>query len=190
MRCSGVTNPPDVVLDQATPEHADLLANLLELYVHDLSEIFPNEIGADGRFGYSWLPLYWSDPDTHFAFLIKYRDHVSGFALVTRGSPATDNPDDLDVAEFFVLRSKRRAGVGWRAANLLWDRLRGRWVVRVAETNRAGVPFWEATVREYTKGAFTRTSHPGKDQMFRVFSFDSRSDASGLVQSDREDAGC
>ena len=166
-----MANLPDVQLEQATSHDGDLLANLLELYMHDLSEIFSIEIGADGRFGYDKLPLYWSEPDRRFAFLIKYRDRVSGFALVTRGSPASDNPDDLDLAEFFVLRSKRRAGVGGRAAALLWSRLRGQWVVRVAETNRAGLPFWEATVRDYTKGAFTRTSHPGKDQMFQVFSF-------------------
>jgi predicted acetyltransferase len=169
-----MTNSPGVVLEQATSQDADLLGNLLELYIHDLSEIFPVEIGADGRFGYDKLALYWSAPDTRFAFLIKHGDRVSGFALVTRGSPATANPEDLDLAEFFVLRSKRRAGVGSRAAALLWDRLPGQWVVRVSEANRAGVPFWETTVREYTKGAFTTKSHPGQDQIFRVFSFRSR----------------
>jgi hypothetical protein len=92
-----MTNSPEVVLQQATSQDADLLGNLLELYVHDLSEIFPVEIGADGRFGYARLALYWSAPDTRFAFLIKHGDRVSGFALVTRGSPATANPEDLDL---------------------------------------------------------------------------------------------
>ena len=54
----------DVALDVAAPGDAGLLANLLELYVHDLSEVFPRiEIGADGRFGYDPLPLYWSEPE-------------------------------------------------------------------------------------------------------------------------------
>jgi hypothetical protein len=89
-----------------------VLSNLLELYLHDLSEIFPIEVGADGHFGYENLPLYWSYPDTHFAFLIRSGACFAGFALATRGSPATDDPQDLDVAEFFVLRRYRRAGVG------------------------------------------------------------------------------
>ena len=32
----------EVVLDVATPADAALLSNLLELYIHDLSETFPN----------------------------------------------------------------------------------------------------------------------------------------------------
>ena len=53
----------EVVLDVASPRDAVLLSNLLELYIHDLSETFPVELGADGRFGYEKLPLYWSEPE-------------------------------------------------------------------------------------------------------------------------------
>jgi predicted acetyltransferase len=131
-----------------------LLFNLLELYQYDLSDIFPIKLGADGRFGYDKLPLYWSEPDMHFAYLIRSRAEVACFALVTRGFPASDNPDDFDMAELFVLRSHRRSGVGGGAAFLLWDRHRGRWVVRVSEMNRGARPFWESAIREYTGGAF------------------------------------
>ncbi|HEX4954229.1 MAG TPA: GNAT family N-acetyltransferase [Thermoanaerobaculia bacterium] len=163
--------PQQVTLEAATPATAPLLSNLLQLYLHDLSEIFPIEIGEDGRFAYDRLPLYWSEPATYFAFLIRAEGRVASFALVTRGSPATADPEDPDVAEFFVLRSHRRSGVGRRAAFLLWDLLPGRWVVRVAEANRAGLPFWEKVVREYTQGAFSTTEHRGKLHTFRVFSF-------------------
>ncbi len=161
----------DLTLEVATEADAPVLSNLLELYLHDLSEIFPIEVGADGRFGYDKLPLYWCQRDTHFAFLIRCRRRVAGFALVTRGSPATDDPEDLDVAEFFVLRSYRRSGVGRRAAFLLWSRTAGRWIVRVSEANRAGLPFWDAIIGEYTKGTFSKAEHPGKLHLFRVFLF-------------------
>ena len=43
----------DVSLDVATKSDDALLSNLLELYMHDLSAVYPNiEMGADGRFGY------------------------------------------------------------------------------------------------------------------------------------------
>ncbi len=164
-------NASEVTLAAANSCDAPLLSNLLELYVHDLSNIFSIKIGADGRFGYEKLPLYWSAPDTHFAYLIRHEDEVAGFALVTRGSPATDDPDDFDVAEFFVLRAHRRCGVGRRAAFLLWDRRPGRWVVRVSEVNRGALRFWEEAIREYTRGAYRQTLHPGTSHMFRVFSF-------------------
>ena len=162
---------PEIDLETATAGDRSLLSNLLELYIHDLSDIFSIKIGGDGRFGYDKLPLYWSAPDTHFAYLIRWNAEVAGFALVTRGSPASEDPDDLDVAEFFVLRAYRRGGIGRRAAFLLWDRRPGRWVVRVSEMNRPGLSFWENAIREYTHGAYTEKRHPGKSHMFRVFSF-------------------
>src|ERR1700720_4514978 len=109
-------SPHEVVLDVATSRDAALLSNLLELYLHDLSEVFPIELGSDGRFGYHRLPLYWSEPERRFSFLIRFEARVVGFVLVTRGSPASDDPDVFDVAEFFVVRRHRRSGVGRRAA--------------------------------------------------------------------------
>jgi predicted acetyltransferase len=152
-----------------------LLANLLELYVHDLSEVFPLiELGADGRFGYDKLPLYWSEPECRFPFLIRYGTGVAGFVLATRGSPASDDPDVFDLAEFFVIRRHRRSGVGRRAAFLVWDRLPGRWIVRVSEGNTSALPFWAGVIAEYTNGAATEFEQEGTPHTWRVFSFESR----------------
>ena len=166
-----VIAPQDVTLEVATPDTAPVLANLLELYQHGLSEVFPVEVGPDGRFGYRKLPLYWSEPEKRFAFLIRSGTELAGFALATRGSPATDDPEHLDVAEFFVLRRHRRSGVGRQAAFLLWDRLPGQWVVRVSEANRAGLPFWRTTIEQYTRGAFSESTRPGVSHDWRVFTF-------------------
>lgn len=160
-----------VTLQRATPEMAPLLQNLLELYVHDLSELFPVEVGPDGRFGYDKLPLYWQEPAARHAFLITTGGRVAGFILATRGSPASDDPEDLDVAEFFVLRGHRRSGVGRQAAFALWDDLPGSWVVRVSEANQSGLPFWRAVVGAYTSGAFDESARPGKPNGWRIFTF-------------------
>jgi len=162
-----------VSLQRATPEMAPLLRNLLELYIHDLSEIFPVELGPDGRFGYEKLPLYWAEPAVRHAFVIRQRGRVAGFALAKRGSPASDDPDVLDVAEFFVLRAHRRSGVGRQAAFLLWDGVPGQWVVRVSDANRAGLSFWSEAIGAYTSGAFAQGSRPGL-RGWRVFTFATR----------------
>ena len=152
---------------------APVLANLLELYVHDLSEIFGLELGVDGRFGYEKLPLYWSEPERRFPFLIRCGTRLAGFALATRGSPASDDPEDFDVAEFFVVRRYRRSGVGRRAAFLLWNRFAARWIVRVSEGNHSGRRFWASVIAEYTSGALVETTRPGSPHAWRVFSFNS-----------------
>ncbi len=163
----------EVTLVSASSADAALLANLLELYVHDLSETFQVAPGEDGRFGYEKLPLYFSEPTRRFPFLIRFRERIAGIAFVTRGSPLCDDLEALDVAEFFVLRGYRRFGVGRSAAFLLWDRLPGSWVVRVSEGNRAGIPFWDAAIREYTRDAYTATQRPGSPHPWRVFTFKS-----------------
>ena len=165
-----MNNPEEVALDVALSSDSPLLANLLELYLHDLSEAFPSiELGPDGRFGYPKLALYWSEPERRFPFLIKYGARVAGFALVTRGSPASNDPNVFDLAEFFVLRRYRRTGVGRRAAFLVWDRFPGPWTVRVFEANKGAIPFWAAVVAEFTSGTATERS----GNAWRVFSFDS-----------------
>jgi len=161
---------PTVTLDPAAPDDAPLLANLLELYVHDLSAAFQIDVGADGRFGYDKLPLYWSEPGRRFAFLIHCAGKLAGFAFATRGSPASDDPDAFDFAEFFVLRRYRRAGVGGVAATMLWDRFPERtWVVRVSMGNRDALPFWDRVVRSYTGGAYTAAERPGQPHAWQIF---------------------
>jgi len=165
---------PGVSLELAAERDAPLLANLLELYIHDLSAAFPAvELGAEGRFGYPKLPLYWSEPALHFPFLVRRGGKLAGFILVTRGSPASEEPGMLDVTEFFVLRNQRRAGVGRRAAHLLWDRLPGRWVVRVSEANLGALPFWSQAITEYTRDAAVQTRRSGTPSAWRVFHFES-----------------
>jgi predicted acetyltransferase len=169
-----MTDSSTITLDAAAASDAALLSNLLELYIHDLSEAFPDvEPGADGRFGYPKLPLYWSEPDRRFAFIIRCAGRIAGCVLATRGSPAVNDSGVLDVAEFFVMRRYRRSGVGRQAAFLLWTRFPGRWTVRVSEANRGGLAFWRDVIGEFANGTATESARPGTPDGWRVFSFES-----------------
>ncbi len=175
-----MTDQTEVALDVAGVSDTALLANLLQLYLHDLSEAFPSiELGPDGRFVYEKLPLYWSEPEHRFPFIIRHRTQAVGFVLATRGSPAVGDPDVFDIAEFFIIRRHRRSGVGRRAAFLLWNRLPGRWTVRVSEGNAGALPFWEDVTAEYTSGTATQFKRPGTPNAWRVFSFVSRQTVNG-----------
>jgi predicted acetyltransferase len=170
------TEPPasgcEATLQRASHGDAELLANLLELYIHDLCDVFPAvELRENGRFGYAQLPLYWSEPERRRAYVIRYGERVAGFALAKRGSPVTPDPETLDVAEFFVLRKFRRLGVGRVAARLLWQTLPGVWTVRVAERNGRALAFWSSVVAEVGGGASRGWSPPGSSDCWRVFSF-------------------
>jgi predicted acetyltransferase len=165
---------PSVRLQPATVDQAPLLANLLELYAHDLSAALGLDIGSDGRYGYPSLPLYFRAGERRFPFLIRVGDDLAGFVLATRGSPLGAYPTDLDVAEFFVLRRHRRSGVGTAAAVRLWDEMPGHWIVRVADCNPAALPFWTTTIGAYTGGRFGQEQRTWAGRLWTRFAFHSR----------------
>jgi len=168
-----MTDQHEVTLEAATLEDSELLSNLLELYIHDLSGVFPNiEIGANGRFGYDKLELYWTEPERRFPFLIRFNGRVAGFVLATRGSPASDDPNVRDIAEFFVIRRHRRSNVGRQAARLLWNRLPGKWIVRVSEGNVGAIPFWTRVIAEFSSGTAIESRRPGTPHDWRVLEFE------------------
>jgi predicted acetyltransferase len=164
----------DIRLQLATRAEETPLANLLELYLHDMSEAFPIRISEQGRFGYAWLPTYWAEPDLRFPYLIWSDQGLMGFVLTTIGSPVSDDPQALDVAEFFVLRRFRRSRVGSTAIKMLWDQRPGHWVVRVSEGNAGGGGFWPMVVREYTDGDFIERQVPGRHYPWRIYELHSR----------------
>jgi predicted acetyltransferase len=162
-----------VALIPAGPEYEHVLRNLLELYVHDLSELVPVNVGEDGRFGYSKFVLYWSDVRRH-AFLAQVDGRWAGFALVKKGSEAGGDSEVWDMAEFFVLRRFRRRGVGSEMAESVWRLCPGNWEIRVMESNAAACRFWGSSIERFTG----HRSEPGKFQVgavsWNLFSFESK----------------
>lgn len=159
---------PRVEVLHATAEQEPVVANLLELYAYDFSDFHPMNLGPDGRFGYKGLSRYWSETD-RLPFLIKVEGRLAGLVLVKRERGVLGTETVWDVAEFFILRTFRRQGVGARVAHEIWCRYPGKWQVRVMESNQNAWRFWEHTIRSFV----------GDD--FRVGRFDKRGESWHLV---------
>lgn len=135
----------DVTLELAGPEKRPTLENLFQLYTHDFSDFWTDrpdgELEEDGRFAqYVHLDGYWTDAD-RTPLLIRAGGHIAGFALINTFAHS-GLPLDYSVAEFFVVRKHRRAGVGFAAATLLMRARPGLWEMAVARRNTAALPFW------------------------------------------------
>src|SRR5262249_31377947 len=157
----------------AKKEEEQILANLLELYAYDLSELFDLKIGADGRFGYEPLHLYWHD-SKHFPFLIRVNGDLAGFVLLQKGSQITGAIDTWDVAEFFVLRPYRKRGVGVAVAQTVWKIFPGRWEVRVLEKNLAAQSFWQNAISKFLGSHSEPALMEVAGKKWYVFAFDSK----------------
>ena len=79
-----------VVVSRAAAEEAPIVANLMQLYIHDFSELWfdrevEGELEADGRYSnYPELETYWRDPGRQ-AWLFRIKGLPVGFALVEIG---------------------------------------------------------------------------------------------------------
>jgi predicted acetyltransferase len=171
-----MSGPASVSVLPAPPEQRGLMERLLQLYLHDFSELAPRhsiygEVDADGLFPYPpGLDSYWREPDRE-PLLIRADGAVAGFVLLHRWS-ALNRPVDRAIAEFFVLRKYRRAGVGTRAALQAFRDRPGRWEVAVASYNPAALRFWRHVVQALPGGA---SEHPGDGRRWSgpVLAFDS-----------------
>ncbi len=177
---------PQVTLEAASADEAELLSNLVELYIHDLSAMFPQvKLGQSGRYGYPELPSYLSSENGRRAFVIRHEGGVAGFVLARRGSPASDDPNVLDVAEFFVLRQFRARGVGRAAAVRLWELMPGSWTVRASSRNPAAIEFWREVVLKHAGERATEAKRTIGTSEWVVFSFDSSSQPSERIDDQR-----
>ena len=133
----------------ALPEDRVALANMMQLYAHDFSELWAGgprgELAGDGLFAAYPLDAWWREPD-HVALLVKVGGFLAGFALLDRMSH-TGCPLDRNMAEFFIVRKHRRSGAGTTAARAIFSRYPGRWEAAVARANHAALAFWRTAIQ-------------------------------------------
>ncbi len=152
----------DIVAADANAQPA--IENLMQLYIHDMSELFSGtprcEIQADGRFHSSIDVGKWWQDVNHIALLVRVDTRLAGFALLNAAAHS-GTVVDHNVAEFFIVRKHRRSGVGMAAAHAMFNRYPGRWEVAVMRANAGAMAFWTRCIAAHpaahpAAGAITR----------------------------------
>ena len=137
-------------IERATLQQRDLVRNLLNMYLHEMSQFEAVRVGEDGNMEYPPFSCYWVEPERH-AFLFKVREQIAGFGLI-RDIESYKGAQVHTVAEFFIMHSYRRLGIGEEIARIVFDRFPGKWQVAVQEENKAARSFWKTVVWRYTGG--------------------------------------
>jgi predicted acetyltransferase len=141
----------DLAVRRATPADRLPLYRMLELYQHDLSDIWDQDLDVHGEFGYA-LDRYWQ----HRAcvpFVFTVDGAYAGFALVDDAVKLPGGEHWMD--QFFVMKKYRRQGVGNAAAAAVFAARPGRWQVGQMPANHAAQAFWRRTIAACTGGRFT-----------------------------------
>lgn len=146
----------EVTVARARPEEAETLARLMQLYLHDFSELAPlespfGELADDGLFAYPHLADYWTEPRRE-PLLVRASGHLAGFVLVNAWS-ASGRPVDFAIAEFFIARKYRRHGIGAEAVRQVIAARPGQWEVAVLAINKPALAFWRRALTAVHAGA-------------------------------------
>jgi predicted acetyltransferase len=126
-------------------------------YLDDLAPLNTGIFPALGEVGHrepDQLTRWFGDPTAQLLTILNHQQ-PAGFAMVTPGGTIAGNKrSDHRMAEFFVIRSQRRRGVGRSAVRLILDRFDGSWEIIEYLRNPSAVSFWRKVIALYTSGNY------------------------------------
>jgi predicted acetyltransferase len=141
----------NVELNPVAEQHKSVLANLIQLYCYDFSEIRGFDLTAHGTFTHRYLDHYFTD-DTREACFITAGGVLAGFTLTRRLDDGV-----REVSEFFVARRHRRHGTGQAAAHQMFRRHPGPWQLAFDHANHPAAQFWSRVTASIADGPIQRT---------------------------------
>ncbi|TQM82929.1 putative acetyltransferase [Saccharothrix saharensis] len=158
----------DVELVVVAESDKAVLANLVQLYQHDFSEIRDLPLTRHGTFTYAYLDHYFTEPARE-AYFIEVGGELAGFALARAD---VDKDGSWNVAEFFVARGHRRRGVARAAARSLFARHPGTWTLTFDHANVGAAALWRQVAASVADGPVTEVDRtdpvPATRLRFRV----------------------
>ncbi len=145
----------NVTISEVPYERKEVLARLIEMYEHELSEYTQDDVDSEGQYGYTYFDSYWKEKK-RFPYFIKVNNQLAGFILVCDYSYIKQLSNKRMMAEFFVMKKYRRLGIGKKVAFMVFDLLKGSWEIGQLTDNRVSKIFWEKIIKEYTNDNYRK----------------------------------
>lgn len=135
----------------AAPGDFAAIGSMLELYQHDLSDIWDQDLDANGEYGYN-LERH-ALAERFFAHVALVEGHYAGVALV---APAmVTQTAGYWMEQFFIVKKYRRSGTGLALATHVVNSHPGPWEIGQMSGNTAARSFWRAAVERLSSGKFS-----------------------------------
>lgn len=165
-----------IQLIPATQADYPIIYNLARFYAYDISEFFADQPGwemeDDGLYGVGVdYNTYFTNPESH-PFLIRYKGELAGFVMVDKDS--IDPGAEFNMAQFFILRTYKRKGLGRYIATECFAQFKGAWEVHVLPENTIAYHFWRSVISQFTHNNFHEIRLKNKEGEERIaFEFSS-----------------
>ena len=112
-------------------EDRDLLWNINQKYLYEMTMYYPDPMDANGNYHYGHFDEYFTDPRRE-AFFLYDNETMVGFAMLCPYSNIGKNPD-YTMAEFTIFPTYRRTHYALEAANMILTRHQGCWEIKYNE---------------------------------------------------------
>ena len=146
-RCNNTGVEQTMELKAVKPEDRELLWNLNQKYLYEMTNYYDDELDANGNLHYGWFEAYFTDPKRKAYFLYEGETLV-GFAMIHPYSNLGETPDYV-LAEFTIFPMYRHRHLASEAANLIFERFKGRWEVKYNEENAAARRLWNQVTAKF-----------------------------------------
>lgn len=130
----------------ATISDKVIIKNLLQPYLHELSEFQHMSLNEHGEYNYLHLDHYWTEKD-RYPYLLFHRKEIMGFALVRK------EENLYSMAEFFILPKFRGHGFGQKCALHVIQKHIGGWRIEFLNRNEIGGRFWRKAIKTIVGGS-------------------------------------
>ena len=136
-----------IELIQAGEEQRELLWNINQKYLYEMTNFYADELDEAGVLHYGHFEDYFTDPAREA--LLLYADGILvGFAMLCPYSQL-EEPVDYVMAEFTVFPMYRRRGLALEAAQRILEVRPGRWEIKYNEKNAAAKALWTKLTTPY-----------------------------------------
>ena len=128
-------------------EDRQLLWNIHQKYLYEMTNYYDNEMDENGNYHYGWFDAYFIEPERQ-AFFIYSADKLAGFAMINPYSYINENPDYV-MAEFTIFPAFRGRGLAAESAERILTAFGGSWEIKYNEKNTAAKCLWNKVTAKY-----------------------------------------
>ncbi len=162
-----------LTLQKIDKHQSEPFLNLQQLYEFEFSPLTGYELEANGRYNPELPQSFWSKAGVEI-YVLHHKQLPIGFTVVNLSGMIDNDTNKKDIAEFFVMPSFRRQGVGEWMASRIFKLYPGKWEVRQLADLEGGKKFWQRVINKFTAGEFKEVTIANKDWQGTMQSFVSK----------------
>lgn len=130
-------------LKQINKHNLNVLENLFQLYIHDISRELPWDCNDGGTFeAYSLKD--WLNNQENFGYLVYVQGKLAGFVMIDKEFKILENQiNNYDLSEIFILNNYKGKGLASKVVKQVFDMYKGNWECRPVPNSISALTFWQ-----------------------------------------------